>query len=152
MNQISFRQTNNRKSGRLGRENKVLVCRFLFQLAIERSYPVRFNVLPVVKLYILLIKQPINHPIGVPLGSLISGFNKTTSPFSGIPPRTNTSDLKPAIRRGGKLTTPMICSPIISSATYLFVICALEAFIPISCPKSISSLIAGTFASAKTQL
>ncbi len=45
------------------------------------------------------------YAIGVPFLTDSSGFKSTTSPSSGTPPIINTSDLKPAIRLGGKFTT-----------------------------------------------
>src|SRR5699024_12581143 len=82
----------------------------------------------------------------VPFGSCSSGESKTTSPVSGTPPSTRTSDLNPAIRIGGKLTTAVTCLETKSSGGYLFVICAEDGFTPNS-PKSISNLMAGLFAS-----
>ncbi len=43
--------------------------------------------------------------MGVPFLTNSLGFNSIISPSSGIPPMTSTSDLKPAIRIGGKFTT-----------------------------------------------
>ncbi len=59
-------------------------------------------------------------------------------------------DLNPAIRRDGKLTIAVTCLPVRSPGSYRFVIWALDCFMPISSPKSIVILMAGTFASGNT--
>src|SRR5699024_12771549 len=82
----------------------------------------------------------------VPFGSCSSGESKTTSPVSGTPPSTRTSDLNPAIRIGGKLTTAVTCLETKSSGGYLIVIYSEYCFTSNS-PKSIYYLLADFFAS-----
>src|SRR5699024_744065 len=52
-----------------------------------------------------------SYEIRVPFATGSSGRNSTTSSASCTPPITNTSDLKRAIRIGGKFTTPTTCRP-----------------------------------------
>jgi DNA polymerase III subunit epsilon len=54
-------------------------------------------------------------PTGWPGGTGRSGRNRITFPLGSYTPRTSTSDLKPAIRRGGKLTTQTTVEPSSSS-------------------------------------
>lgn len=51
------------------------------------------------------------YPTRVPSATGASRDRSTTSPSSGSPPRTNTCDENPAIRRGGMFTTATTCLP-----------------------------------------
>src|SRR5699024_2922266 len=72
-----------------------------------------------------LLPHSITHyDIRVPFATGSSGLSSTTSSSSWTPPMTRTSDLYPAIRIGGKFTTPTTWRPSSSSGSYLRVICA----------------------------
>jgi hypothetical protein len=66
---------------------------------------VGFNLRLEKAIHLLESAPRLNYAIGVPFFTCSSGLKRTTSPSSGIPPITSTSDLKPAIRLGGKFTT-----------------------------------------------